>query len=187
MRVTLTDDARRRIALFEEVTGATAKDCLVSEPATDDDDDSSGDDAVSGGDGRDGGFEANGRGGRDTGGDADVGATEADRSRVVFLVKAGEMGEAIGPDGHTVRQVEEKLGADVTLVENANTAEAFVASALAPAAVYNVTISENDSTVAYAEVDPADTGVAIGRNGRTIEAARRLAKRHFDIDDVQLA
>lgn len=152
MRVTLTDDARRRMALFEDVTDATAKDCLSFDAA-------------------DHAGERNGD----------------DRRRLVFLVKAGDMGTAIGPDGRTVRQVEAKLGADVALVEDADTAEAFVASALAPAAVYNVTISENDSTVAYAEVDPADTGVAIGRGGQNIEAARRLASRHFDIDDIQLA
>ncbi|WP_049998515.1 NusA-like transcription termination signal-binding factor [Halococcus sediminicola] len=139
MRVTLSDTALRHIALFEDVTGANAVDCLV-------------------GDGR-----------------------------VCFLVAAGEMGDAIGPDGTTVAQVEERLDKRVSLVEHADTPELFVANALAPAVVHNVTISENASTVAYAEVDRADTGVAIGRNGETIETARRLAERHFDIDDIELA
>ncbi|WP_256685041.1 NusA-like transcription termination signal-binding factor [Halococcus qingdaonensis] len=139
MRVTLSDTALRHIALFEDVTGATAVDCLV------------GDD------------------------------------RVCFLVAAGEMSDAIGPDGTTVEQVEERLDKRVSLVENADTPELFVANALAPAVVHNVTISENASTVAYAEVDRADTGVAIGRDGETIETARRLADRHFDIDDIELA
>jgi N utilization substance protein A len=156
MRVTLSDDARRRIAAFEEVTGVSAMDCLAFDPA-------------------------------EAGSEADSNDRDVDDPRLVFLVPAGEMAGAIGPDGRTVRTVERKLGADVALVEDADTAEAFVASALAPAAVYNVTISENSTTVAYAEVDPADTGVAIGRGGQNIEAARRLAKRHFDIDDIQLA
>jgi N utilization substance protein A len=156
MRITLSDDARRRIAAFEEATGVSARDCLAVAPA-------------------------------EAGSDAGSTSEEDEDPRLVFLVPAGEMASAIGPDGRTVRSVEEKLGADVALVEDADTAEAFVASALAPAAVYNVTISENSTTVAYAEVDPADTGVAIGKSGRNIEAARRLAKRHFDIDDVQLA
>lgn len=157
MRVTLSDDARRRIAAFEEVTDVSPTDCLAFDPAEE-----------------------------GTGADSD-GDSKSNDPRLVFLVPAGEMAGAIGPDGRTVRNVERKLGADVALVEDADTAEAFVASALAPAAVYNVTISENSTTVAYAEVDPADTGAAIGKNGQNIEAARRLAKRHFDIDDVQLA
>ncbi|QLG29186.1 NusA-like transcription termination signal-binding factor [Halorarum halophilum] len=112
---------------------------------------------------------------------------EDDGDRVVFLLPAGEMGDAIGPDGRVVRRVEDRLGADVVLVENADTPEAFVANALAPAAVRGVTVSEQNDTVAYVEVPERDRGVAIGADGRTIETARRLASRHFDIDDVQLA
>ncbi|WP_313691692.1 NusA-like transcription termination signal-binding factor [Halorarum halobium] len=107
--------------------------------------------------------------------------------RVVFLLPAGEMADAIGPDGRTVRRVEERLGADVSLVEDADTPEAFVANALAPAAVRGVTVSRQNDTVAYVEVPERDRGVAIGSEGRTIETARELARRHFDVDDVQLA
>jgi N utilization substance protein A len=106
--------------------------------------------------------------------------------RVVLLVAAGDMGQAIGPGGQNVQRVEERIGKEVKLVENADTAEDFVANALAPAAVYNVTISENDDTVAYAEVAEEDTGVAIGSDGKNIDAARTLAERHFGVDDVQL-
>jgi len=107
--------------------------------------------------------------------------------RVVVLVAAGEMAAAIGPDGEHVRRIERRLGADVTVVEHADHPEAFVANALAPAAVYNVTISNGDQTIAYAEVDQNDRGVAIGSDGQTIETARHLAKRHHDIDDIKLA
>ena len=107
--------------------------------------------------------------------------------RLVFLVPAGGMSEAIGPGGRTVGRVEEALGAEVELVEDADTPEAFVANALAPAAVRGVTVSEQNDTVAYVEVVDRDRGVAIGTDGRNIEAARQLARRHFDIDDVQLA
>jgi N utilization substance protein A len=141
MRVTLSDTARRLLALFEDETGVAARDCLVDETF----------------------------------------------DRLVFVVPAGEMATAIGPGGRTVRGVEERVGRTVELVEDADTAAGFVANALAPAAVYNVTVSENDTTVAYAEVASEDRGVAIGRDGKTIERARELADRHFDVDDVQLA
>jgi N utilization substance protein A len=106
--------------------------------------------------------------------------------RLLIVVAAGEMAEAIGPGGRRIERFESSVGADVSLVEDADTAADFVANALAPAAVYNVTISENDDRVAYVEVDEADRGVAIGADGRNIEAARLLAQRHFDVDDVQL-
>lgn len=106
--------------------------------------------------------------------------------RVIFLVKTGQMGQAIGRDGEHVSRVEEQLGRAVKLVEDADTPEDFVANALAPAAVYNVTISENDDRMAYVEVAQADRGAAIGRDGRNIDAARTLAKRHHDIDGIEL-
>ncbi|QCS44019.1 NusA-like transcription termination signal-binding factor [Natrinema versiforme] len=111
--------------------------------------------------------------------------TEGD-DRLLIVVERGGMGEAIGPGGRTVERLEDRVNAQVRLVEGADTAEEFVANLLAPAAVYNVTISENNDTVAYVEVAEDDHGVAIGTNGRTIDAARTLAARHFGIDDVQL-
>ncbi|MBP1922580.1 N utilization substance protein A [Halorubrum alkaliphilum] len=109
-----------------------------------------------------------------------------EEDRLVFLVPAGEMAAAIGQAGETVEEAERRLGKSVDLVEDADTAESFVASALAPAAVNAVTVSEQNDTVAYVEVPEPDRGVAIGAEGRNIETARTLAKRHYDIDDVQL-
>ncbi|MDQ2073600.1 NusA-like transcription termination signal-binding factor [Haloarcula sp. NS06] len=140
MRVELSDEARRLVALFEDEAAVTVRDCVVDE----------------------------------------------DHDQVVYLIKRGEMADAIGPGGQTVERVEERLGREVKLVEAAETAEDFVANALAPAAVYNVTVSENDDTVAYVEVAQEDRGAAIGREGRNIDAARQLAKRHFEIDGIEL-
>ncbi|ELY89873.1 NusA-like transcription termination signal-binding factor [Natrialba taiwanensis] len=115
----------------------------------------------------------------------DTGADGA-RVQLTIVVASGQLGEAIGPDGRTVTQFQERIGLPVRLVENADDPEAFVTNAFAPATVYNVTISENNDTVAYVEVADSDRGVAIGSNGRTIETVRRLAARHCGIDDVQL-
>jgi len=138
MRVELSDEARRYIGRFDELTGVAPTDCLV----------------------------------------------EGDR--LVFLVPAGEMAAAIGQAGETVEEAERRLGKSVDLVEDADTPEAFVASALSPAAVNAVTISEQNDRVAYVEVSEPDRGVAIGADGANIETARTLAKRHYDIDDIQL-
>ena len=140
MTFTLSDKARQLAVLFEDVTEATVRDCIVDD----------------------------------------------DHDRVIFLIKTGEMGKAIGKGGTHVRRVEDRIGKSVKLVEDAPTPEDFVANALAPAAVYNVTISENDDRLAYAEVAQEDHGAAIGTEGKNIEAARLLADRHYDIDDIQL-
>ena len=106
--------------------------------------------------------------------------------RIVFLIPAGEMADAIGPDGRTVRQVEDKIGRSIDLIEDAETRADFGENALAPAVVRGVTISEQGDRVAYVEVVEADRGVAIGPEGQQIETARRLARRQHDIDDIQL-
>ena len=139
MTVTLSEEARQHLAVFEEEIGVTPLDCIVDD----------------------------------------------EFDRVVYVVPAGKMGQAIGPDGSRVERLENVLGRTVDLVENAATPEAFVANALAPAAVYNVTVSDNGDVVAYVEVDHDDKGVAIGADGRTIRKAKRLADRHFGIDDIQ--
>ena len=109
-----------------------------------------------------------------------------DHDLVVFLVKAGQMADAIGPGGRNVERVECELDREVKLVEDAPSAAGFVANALAPAAVYNVTISENRDTLAYVEVAQEDRGIAIGAGGKNIDAARRLARRHCGVDGIEL-
>ena len=122
-----------------------------------------------------------------SGTDCVVDEGDGDRpGRLLIVVPTDRMGDAIGPNGRTIQAFEERVDADVRLVADADDPAEFVANALAPAAVYNVTMSENDDTVAYVEVAEDDRGVAIGSNGRTIDAARTLAERHFAVDDVQL-
>ncbi len=138
----LSDRERRHIALFEDKTAVTPRDCVV----------------------------------------------DTDYDRLLVVVPPGKMADAIGPDGRTVRRVEEAIDMPIKIVADANTPEDLVANALAPAAVYTVHIDEDEKrTIATAEVDEADVGVAIGADGRNIDAARTLAQRHFDIDEVTIA
>lgn len=110
-----------------------------------------------------------------------------EHDRLIILVKTGEMGKAIGSGGEQVRHIQDQIGRSVKLVEDADRPEDLVANALAPAAVYDVTINENDDTIAYVEVAAEDRGAAIGADGKNIDAARELAKRHFDIDDIEFS
>jgi N utilization substance protein A len=111
--------------------------------------------------------------------------------RVVFVVPPEGMADAIGPGGRTVSTLEERLGTAVELVEDADTPDTFVANALRPAAVYDVTVRERErdgepETVAYAAVDAADFGAAIGAGGKNVAMATRLAERHHGVDAIEL-
>ncbi|MEM2142191.1 MAG: NusA-like transcription termination signal-binding factor [Candidatus Thorarchaeota archaeon] len=108
--------------------------------------------------------------------------------RVIFVVREKQLGRAVGKGGSNVRAASEALGKTVDIVEHADTAEEFVKRALAPARVERVRISQNASgaLVATVSVKPEDRGIAIGKDGRNVERARRLAKRHFGLDSVMI-
>ena len=130
----------RLIALFENITGATANDCVI------------------------------------------------DSDRIIFIAKAGEMGLAIGKGGKNINALRGMTGKPIEVVEFADTVEGLVRSCLAPAKVKEVRITERpDRKIVVVEVEPKDKALAIGKNGRTIDKTRMLAKRYYQVDHVQIA
>jgi N utilization substance protein A len=129
----------RLIALFENITGATANDCVI------------------------------------------------DTDRIIFIAKAGEMGLAIGKGGKNINMLRKMTGKPIEVVEFADTVEVLVKNCLAPAKVKEVRITERpDRKIVVVEVEPKDKALAIGKNGRTIDKTRMLAKRYYQIDHVQI-
>lgn len=109
--------------------------------------------------------------------------------RLIFVVPRKHLGKAIGKGGSNVRHASEVLGRHIDIVEIADTPEEFVKSALAPARVKNVEISEQkDGTkLASVTVNEEDRGIAIGKDGRNVARARILVRRHFNVDNVVIA
>ena len=138
--VSFTTETMRYIALFESLTGAHAKDCLVLE-------------------GEDG--------------------------RIVFVVKSGDMGLAIGKNGSNINRVNKQIGRHVEVIEYSEDPKEFVRNLFQPAAVKNVAIStKGDRQIAIVDVAAKDKGLAIGKNGRNINKVKLLAQRHHTVDDV---
>ena len=132
----------RLIALFESITGATSKDCLIDE----------------------------------------------ENDRVILVAKKGEMGLAIGKAGKNINTLRKMTGRQIEVVEAADGPEELIKNSLAPAKVKTIRITEKpDSKIAVVEVDTRDKAIAIGKNGRTIDKTRLLAKRYFQIDHVIIA
>ena len=109
--------------------------------------------------------------------------------RVIVVVRAKQLGKAIGRGGVNVKAASDDFGRAVDVVEMAETVEEFVKSALAPARVEAVKIIEHrdGNKVASVTVKSEDRGIAIGRDGRNVARARILVKRHFDLDNVVIA
>jgi N utilization substance protein A len=132
----------RYIALFESITGATAKDCIV----------------------------------------------DNDLNRIIFIVKEGNIGMAIGRRGKNIHLLEKMTGKKHEVIEHSENPAQFIKNALKPAKVDEIRISErpDGKTIAVVSVNPKDKGVAIGKNGRNAERIRFLAKRYFQIQNVSI-
>jgi N utilization substance protein A len=140
--IKLTSVEMRFIALFQSVTGATVKDCIVDD----------------------------------------------ELNRIIFVVKEGSIGMAIGKKGKNIHQLEKMTGKKHEVIEHSDNPAQFIKNALKPAKVDEVRITErmDGKTIAVISVNPRDKGVAIGKNGRNAERIRFLAKRYFQIQNVSI-
>ena len=111
---------------------------------------------------------------------------DQDGERLIFVVGLGHLGLAIGRRGVTIKRARTILKRHIDVVEDAESPEGFVRNALAPARVTNVDVQEQSKgrRVAVVTVNTENRGRVIGRNGRNIERARLLAKRHHGIDAI---
>lgn len=132
----------RYIALFENMTGAMVKDCII----------------------------------------------DGENNKVIFVVKNGDMGLAIGKGGSTVSKVQKAVDKGVEVIELSDDSIQFIKNLLSPAELKSVKITQNKSgeKVAIVNADNINKRIAIGKNGVNIERAKVLAKRQQDINNVIL-
>ena len=106
--------------------------------------------------------------------------------RLIFVVNPGNLGMAIGRRGTKIKRARSILKRDIDVIEAADSPEGFIRNALAPAQVTNVKIQVQSQgrRTAVVTVNSENRGRVIGRNGRNIERARLLAKRHHGIDAI---
>lgn len=140
--IKLTSHEMRFIALFESITGATVKDCIV----------------------------------------------DNDLNRIIFVVKEGDVGMAIGRKGKNIRLLERMTSKKHEVIEHSEKPAQFIKNALKPARVKEIRITErpDGKAIAVVSVNPRDKGIAIGKNGRNAERIRFLAKRYFEIQNVSI-
>jgi N utilization substance protein A len=108
-----------------------------------------------------------------------------ENDRVIFVVKNGDMGLAIGKNGNNINRVKKSIGKHIEIVEYSDEVDEFVANALQPVFVKKVqVVVKENRKLAYVEVMSKDRGIAIGKNGRNIQKAKVLGQRHYGLEDV---
>jgi len=140
--IKFTNREMSHIALFESITGATARDCIIDD----------------------------------------------DFNRIIFVIKEGDVGAAIGRRGKNIFLLEKMTGKKHEVIEFSEDPAQFIKNALKPARVREIRVSErpDGKTMAVVSVEPRDKGIAIGRNGKNAERIRFLAKRYFQISNVSI-
>ena len=111
-----------------------------------------------------------------------------DQNRIIFVIKEGDAGLAIGKRGKNIALLERMTGKKHEIIEFSDNPAQFIRNALKPARVREVRMIErlDGKPVAIVSVEPRDKGIAIGRNGRNAERLRFLAKRYFQIENVSI-
>jgi N utilization substance protein A len=111
---------------------------------------------------------------------------DASDKRIIYIVKTGHLGLAIGRNGSKINQVRQLIGREVEIVEYNKDPKLFIRNCLAPARIKKVEMrtKRDGQQLLTVTVDPKDRGLAIGKAGKTIAKARRLVQRHFGIQNV---
>ena len=108
--------------------------------------------------------------------------------RIIYVIRPGDMGLAIGKKGENIRRLQSVLGKRIEMVEFAEDPTAFVANIFKPAEVIGIERTP-EGPVNVLVKQRGDLGIAIGKAGCNIEKARILCRRFcgFEIGEVLLA
>lgn len=111
---------------------------------------------------------------------------DEENDTIIFIVKEGEAGLAIGKNGSNVKKIKMLLKRNIEFVEYSSDFDQFVKNIFAPARIASIKKVENPKgrITLYVSVHPQDKGLAIGRGGRNVHKAKLILKRYFNIDNV---
>lgn len=102
--------------------------------------------------------------------------------RVIYVIRPGDMGLAIGKRGENIRTLQKVLGKKVEMVEYSDDLRPFIRNIFKPAEIADIRVREDTGRVDVYVQRRNELGIAIGKGGVNIEKARILVKRFFQKD-----
>lgn len=106
--------------------------------------------------------------------------------RILYVIKKGGMGVAIGKNGDNIRKLSRVLGKRIEMVEFDEEPRVFIGNMFKPAEVSNVFFDEEGSVRVLIK-RKENLGLAIGKNGSTIEKAKLLTARFYNCSIVDVS
>lgn len=110
-----------------------------------------------------------------------------ENNTLIFIVKEGEAGLAIGKNGSNIRKVRAILKKNIEIVEYSSDFDQLVRNIFMPAriaSIKKVQAPNSGKITLYVNVHPHDKGIAIGRGGRNVHKAKLILKRYYNIDNI---
>jgi transcription termination/antitermination protein NusA len=106
---------------------------------------------------------------------------------LVFIVRKGHMGIAIGRKGKNLEKLRGLFKKSIKFVEYEDDTEKFVENLFKPYKVEKIEMKGDDeSPVVRVKVKSSEKAKVIGKAGKNIEVIRKLAQRHQNVKDVQI-
>ena len=108
--------------------------------------------------------------------------------KLIFVVKEGDIGKAIGKKGENIAKLKRLMNKDIHVVEYSDQPDKFVANVFRNFDVKSVQIEQRGDVVhATVTVESTKKGRAIGKDGRNLRVSRDLIARHHPIQSVSVA
>jgi N utilization substance protein A len=104
--------------------------------------------------------------------------------RLVFVVKEGNIGKALGKGGSNVKRLEKMLKRKLRIIEFNPDLIQFIKNVVFPSKVKDVT--EENKIITITPVDSETRGYLIGRGAVNLNITKDIVKRYFEIGDIRV-
>ena len=113
---------------------------------------------------------------------------EDNKNKIVYVVKEGDMGLAIGKNGTNAQKVKETLNKPIDIIEYSEDPVKFIKNIIWPVKVKSIHVSErkDGKKIAVLDINKKDKGLVIGKEGKNIDRIKNLLKRHHNLDDIMI-
>lgn len=105
-------------------------------------------------------------------------------SKLVFVVKEGDIGKAVGREGSNINKIKKIFKKDIKVIEFSEDITKFVRNLIYPIQAQN--IYKEDETVYIEAENNITKGKIYGRNRENLKNIKEIVDKYFKIRDIKI-